>query len=73
MYQNISVNLNLPVAVRRERPQSVTDRETELQTGQARNGDAAFADYVINLAVTYRFSNNKVALDPALQDPFNNN
>ena len=72
MYQNISINLNLPFAVRRERPQSLTDRETEQLTGEPRNGDAAFADYVINLGVSYRFPNNKVKLDPELQDEFKN-
>ncbi|NER09249.1 hypothetical protein GWK09_01870 [Muriicola jejuensis] len=72
MFQGFSLNVNVPFAVRRERPQSVTDRETEINTGNPRNGDAAFADYVINLSVAYRLGNNKVRLDPALQDPFNN-
>jgi hypothetical protein len=58
------------VAVRRERPQSVTDRETEELTGNPRNGDAAFADYVINAGITYRFGGNgrEIRLDP--DDPF---
>jgi hypothetical protein len=72
MYQNLSVNLNVPFAVRRNRPQSVTDLETEQITGEPRAGDAAFADYVINLGIAYRFSNNKVKLDPELQDPLKN-
>lgn len=70
MYQNFSMNLNVPFAVRRERPQSVTDKETEEMTGVPRNGDAAFADYVINFGVAYRFGSSKVKLDPSLQDPF---
>jgi hypothetical protein len=69
MYQNLSMNLNVPFAVRRERPQSVTDMETEEMTGMPRNGDAAFADFVINFGIAYRFANNKVKLDPSLQDP----
>jgi hypothetical protein len=69
MYQNLSVNLNVPFAVRRDRPQSITDMQTEAITGEPRNGDAAFADYVINLGIAYRFANNKLRLDPALQDP----
>jgi hypothetical protein len=48
------LNLAVPVAMHRNRPQSVTDRETEQLTGQERNGDAAFADYLINLSVAYR-------------------
>ena len=57
MKDNMSLNLNVPIAVRRERPQSVTDIETEKQTGTERQGDAAFADYLINFGVTYRFKN----------------
>lgn len=72
MKNNFTLNLNVPFAVRRNRPQSVTDKQTEELTGNPRNGDAAFADYVINLAVSYRFANNKVKLAPGLTDPFNN-
>lgn len=70
MFGNFSVNLNLPFAVRRERPQSITDKQTEELTGEPRAGDAAFADYVINFGVSYRFINNKVRIDPALQEQF---
>jgi hypothetical protein len=70
-HNNLILTLSVPVAVRRERPQSVTDLETEQMTGIPRNGDAAFADYVINAGITYRFSNNKVRIDPQLEDPFN--
>ena len=55
MKNNITLNLNVPVAVRRARPQSVTDKEIEVQTGTPRNGDAAFADYLINFGLSYRF------------------
>lgn len=72
MKNNFTLNLNVPFAVHRNRPQSVTDKQTEELTGNPRNGDAAFADYVINLAVSYRFANNKVKLAPGLKDPFNN-
>lgn len=72
MTGNFSLNLNVPFAVRRDRPQSVTDMETEEATGEPRNGDAAFADYVINFGVTYRFSKNKVNIDPSLRDTFKN-
>lgn len=72
MKNNFTLNLNVPFAVRRNRPQSVTDKQTEELTGSPRNGDAAFADYVINLGVSYRFPNNKIKLSPGLQDTFNN-
>jgi hypothetical protein len=69
--QNFSLNLNVPFAVRRDRPQSVTDMQTEVITGEPRNGDAAFADYVINFAVSYKFS-NRMKIDPIISDPFKN-
>ncbi len=53
---NFSLNLNVPVALRRERPQSVTDLQTQSVTGEFRNGDAAFADYLINVGVAYRIT-----------------
>ncbi|MDL5510770.1 hypothetical protein QSE00_03005 [Arenibacter sp. M-2] len=72
MHQNFTLNLNVPFAVRRERPQSVTDLQTEISTGTPRKGDAAFADYLINFGVSYRFPKNKIAeIDPALKDTFN--
>ncbi len=70
MTNKFSFNLNVPFAVRRERPQSFTDRQTELQTGNPRNGDAAFADYVINFGITYRIKNNKANLPKELIDTF---
>lgn len=68
----IALNLSVPIAVRRERPQSLTDKETEELTGNPRAGDAAFADYLINFSVSYRIGGSgKVRVDPELQDPFN--
>jgi len=59
MNDKFSANLSVPVAMHRNRPQSLTDKETEEMTGQERNGDAAFADYLINFSVAYRFGGNK--------------
>jgi len=72
MKGNFSFNLNVPFAVRRERPQSVTDLETEQMTGEPRQGDAAFADYLINVGVSYRITRNKVKVDPELMNEFKN-
>ncbi len=72
MKGNFALNLNVPFAVRRERPQSVTDLETQQMTGEPRMGDAAFADYLINVGVSYRFASNKVKVDPELMNEFNN-
>lgn len=49
------VNISIPWAVYRNRTQSVTDKEMEAQLGTPRHGDAAFADYTINLSWSVRF------------------
>jgi hypothetical protein len=49
-------NLNVPIAMYRMREQSVTDKQIQDASGIARNGDAAFADYLISFGVTYRLS-----------------
>lgn len=49
-------NLNIPFALLRDRQQSVTDRETEIATGNPRHGDAAFADYLLSFTYAYRLS-----------------
>lgn len=46
-------SLSVPVAFYRNRPQSLTDKETEMATGTPRNGDAAFADYLVNVGVSF--------------------
>ena len=51
-----SFNLSVPVARVRNRLQSVTDRETELVTGNPRHGDAAFADYLLSISYAYKLS-----------------
>ena len=72
MHQNFTLNLNVPLALRRDRPQSVTDRQTEISTGTPRNGDAAFADYLINFGISYRFPKKKaLEIDPLIKDTFN--
>lgn len=45
----------VPVALERNRTRSVTDKETSELTGTYRHGDAAFADYSINLGYSLRF------------------
>lgn len=52
----VSLNASVPIAVHRNRPASVTDLETARLTGTPRNGDAAFADYLINVGFTYRLN-----------------
>lgn len=49
-------NVTVPYALIRDRRQSVTDRETEIATGNPRHGDAAFADYLLSVTYAYRLS-----------------
>lgn len=67
MKGNITLGLNAPIALYRNRPQSITDFETEQATGNPRNGDAAFADYLINFSITYGFERGKQSKQPALK------
>ncbi|GAA4280666.1 hypothetical protein GCM10022260_10870 [Gaetbulibacter aestuarii] len=51
----LSLSLNVPVALIRDRTQSYEDKVRTAETGVYRQGDAAFADYLINCNLTYRF------------------
>lgn len=53
--QNYSVFASFPLALYRNRIQSFEDKERTQQTGVYRHGDAAFADYLINIGFSYRF------------------
>jgi len=46
--------LTVPVALERNRTQSIPDKEATQTTGTLRHGDAAFADYAINAGVSIR-------------------
>jgi hypothetical protein len=52
---NMGFSLSVPVANKRGRPQSYEDKLKTQLTGTFANGDAAFADYSVNLSVVYRF------------------
>ena len=55
-----NINLSVPVAVARNRTQSYEDKVRTVDTGEYRNGDAAFADYLINFSISYRFGGHKM-------------
>src|SRR4051812_20819414 len=50
-----SFSLYTPVAVYRNREQSVPDKQQQAATGTPQHGDAAFADYLIMFNITKRF------------------
>lgn len=53
--KKISFNFAVPVALVRNRTQSNSDKRQTTDTGIYKQGDAAFADYSINLGFTVRF------------------
>lgn len=52
--KKVSYNLAVPVAVKRNRTQSNSDKRRTADTGVYTQGDAAFADYLISAGVTFR-------------------
>ncbi|HWD89156.1 MAG TPA: hypothetical protein VG367_13580 [Mucilaginibacter sp.] len=53
--KKMAIYLDVPIAILRDRTQSIPDiRQTEL-TRVYTHGDAAFADYVVNVGLTYKF------------------
>ena len=54
-FSRVSLNLTVPIAVYRNRVQSYEDKVRTEDTGVYRHGDAAFADYLINLSFSYKF------------------
>jgi hypothetical protein len=52
--KKVSFNLSVPVAVKRDRTQSDSDKRRSADTGTKVQGDAAFADYLISAGMTIR-------------------
>jgi hypothetical protein len=55
MMKKVSLYAFVPVALVRNRTQSVPDKITTQLTGVTAHGDAAFADYVVNIGMNIRF------------------
>ena len=54
-FKKINVYAYVPVAVKRDRTQSVPDMIRTDITGVYAQGDAAFADYSVNIGMSIRF------------------
>lgn len=54
-YKQFNFYLYAPISVRNERPQSYPDKLKTIDTNVFSRGDAAFADYSINIGFGYRF------------------
>ncbi len=60
-YRKFGFSLNVPYALYRKRTRSVADiAGGNDANGIPRNGDAAFADYSVNLGLVYRFGGHKM-------------
>lgn len=55
-YKNIQLFATAPIALHRNRTQSVTDKERTVSTGEFVQGDAAFADYSVNFGISIRLN-----------------
>jgi hypothetical protein len=55
VFSKVSVYADVPIAIVRDRTQSVPDKITTALTGVYTHGDAAFADYVLNIGANFRF------------------
>ncbi|HEY8931633.1 MAG TPA: hypothetical protein VIM55_20695, partial [Mucilaginibacter sp.] len=53
--KSVSLYGYVPIALVRDRTQSVPDIRTTEITGKYTHGDAAFADYVVNIGLTVKF------------------
>ncbi len=54
-HHNYSLFAAVPIAMVRNRMQSITDKENSVKRGTFVRGDAAFADYTINVGAAFRF------------------
>jgi hypothetical protein len=54
-FKKVDVYAFVPVALVRNRTQSYSDKKQTAATGKYTQGDAAFADYVVNIGATFRF------------------
>lgn len=54
MAKKVSFFVSVPVAFYRNRTQSVTDKENSIKYNKHVQGDAAFADYVINAGIAFK-------------------
>ncbi|GGH05025.1 hypothetical protein [Mucilaginibacter phyllosphaerae] len=53
-FKRFNLFANVPIAVKRDRTQSVTDKENSVKSGTYVIGDAAFADYSLNFGVSFK-------------------
>lgn len=54
-FKKINVYAYVPVAITRNRTQSMADKITTVNSGKYTKGDAAFADYAVNIGFSLRF------------------
>lgn len=65
-HKNYSFNATVPFALIRNRTQSYEDKQRTAETGIFRQGDAAFADYLLNFTLSYRFGRHNKMEPPVV-------
>lgn len=55
MIKSNEFSQSVPIAVVRDRTQSLADRELQALSKTSQHGDAAFADYVVMVSYSHRF------------------
>ena len=63
-HKSWTLSLNAPIAVYRNRTQSVSDKQRTEATGEWVQGDAAFADYLINFTISTQFGKSHAMMEP---------
>lgn len=61
--ESVSFTLDVPYALYRNRTQSFSDKQKTQATGVFTNGDAAFADYLINFNVSYQLGKKRTQME----------
>lgn len=68
--KNMNISMTVPVALIRNRTQSYQDKQRTADTGVYAHGDAAFADYVVNVSVSFFFGSKNRGLGPNVKGGF---
>uniref|UniRef100_UPI00404AB0B3 transporter n=1 Tax=Fulvivirga sp. TaxID=1931237 RepID=UPI00404AB0B3 len=71
-YKNWFLFASVPIAMYRNRIQSYEDKVRTQETGVYRHGDAAFADYLVNIGLSFRFGGGQQDAEPVDNNPFYN-
>ena len=70
--KDVQLYATVPVALVRNRTQSVTDKENTKLTGEFKQGDAAFSDYAINVGISLPLTGKTHGTNAPVREFFHN-